>query len=111
MSEVRRTAPEAAAPDNVIAFQGALGAYSAMACREARPQIATLPCASFEDTFAGVRAGRARYAMIHIEHSSAGRVAGIPHLLPGPGRPIMRGAVPKETHQQMAPTGRATDRN
>src|SRR3546814_9887734 len=77
MSEVRRTAAEAAAPDNVIAFQGALGAYSDMACREARPQMTTLPCASFEDTFAAVRDGRARYAMIPIENSSAGRVADI----------------------------------
>src|SRR3546814_20572878 len=87
MSEVRRTAPEAAAPDNVIAFQGALGAYSDMACREARPQMTTLPCASFEDTFAAVRDGRARYAMIPIENSRAGRVADIHHLLPGSGLP------------------------
>src|SRR3546814_3162804 len=80
MSEVRRTAAEAAAPDNVIAFQGALGAYSDMACREARPQMTTLPCASFEDTFAAVRDERARYAMIPIENSSAGREVGRAHV-------------------------------
>src|SRR3546814_17549767 len=64
MSEVRRTAAEAAAPDNVIAFQGAPGAYSDMDCREARPQMTTLPCASFEATFAAVRDGRARPALL-----------------------------------------------
>jgi len=37
---------------NLIAFQGVLGAYSDMACRAAYPGMTTLPCASFEDTFA-----------------------------------------------------------
>ncbi len=73
----------AADPRHTIAFQGALGAYSDLACRTARPELATLPCASFEDAFAAVRDGLAGLAMIPIENSVAGRVADIHHLLPG----------------------------
>ena len=51
-------------PQRIIAFQGVAGAYSDMACRAAYPHWATLPCASFEDTFASVRQGRAGLAMI-----------------------------------------------
>ena len=47
-----------------IAFQGFLGAYSDLACRSVFPGMATLPCASFEDTFAAVTEGRARFGMI-----------------------------------------------
>ncbi|HMA16788.1 MAG TPA: prephenate dehydratase domain-containing protein, partial [Kiloniellaceae bacterium] len=77
------------ASHDVIAFQGVPGAYSDMACRAARPEMTTLPCTSFEDTFAAVRDGRARYAMIPIENSSAGRVADIHHLLPESGLHII----------------------
>ena len=70
-------------PEKTIAFQGAPGAYSDLACRNARPEMATLPCHSFEDAFAAVRDGAAALAMIPIENSVAGRVADIHHLLPG----------------------------
>jgi len=77
------SAPAAAAdPARTIAFQGAPGAYSDLACRTARPELATLPCRSFEDAFAAVRDGLAGLAMIPIENSVAGRVADIHHLLP-----------------------------
>ena len=69
-------------PARVIAFQGEPGAYSDLACRSARPEMATLPCRSFEDAFAAVEAGRAALAMIPIENSVAGRVADIHHLMP-----------------------------
>ena len=104
MSEASKKAP-AAASDNVIAFQGVLGAYSDMACRAAHPQMATLPCTSFEDTFAAVRDGRARYAMIPIENSSAGRVADIHHLLPDSGLHIIGEHFQKVEHQLLAPKG------
>jgi prephenate dehydratase len=104
MSEASKQAP-AAASDNVIAFQGVLGAYSDMACRAAHPQMATLPCTSFEDTFAAVRDGRARYAMIPIENSSAGRVADIHHLLPESGLHIIGEHFQKVEHQLLAPKG------
>jgi prephenate dehydratase len=66
-----------------IAFQGALGANSDMACRAVFPGIPTLPCVAFEDVFAAVREGRAERAMIPVENSQNGRVADIHHLLPG----------------------------
>jgi prephenate dehydratase len=66
----------------LIAFQGALGAYSDLACRQVFPDLATLPCADFEETIAAVRDGRAGLAMLPIENSVAGRVADIHHLIP-----------------------------
>ncbi len=68
-----------------IAFQGELGANSHIACREAYPAFEPLPCASFEDAFAAVSEGQARYAMIPIENSLFGRVADVHHLLPESG--------------------------
>jgi prephenate dehydratase len=66
-----------------IAFQGALGANSDMACRAVFPGVETLPCIAFEDVFAAVREGRAERAMIPVENSQNGRVADIHRLLPG----------------------------
>ncbi|MEM8800450.1 MAG: prephenate dehydratase [Pseudomonadota bacterium] len=65
-----------------IAFQGALGAYSHIACMEAVPDWNPLPCASFEDAFEAVEREDADLAMIPIENSQAGRVADIHLLLP-----------------------------
>lgn len=72
-------------PDNLIAFQGELGAYSHMACQAKFPDMDVLPCPSFEDALAAVQNGKARLAMIPIENSTAGRVADIHMLLPGSG--------------------------
>lgn len=68
-----------------IAFQGELGANSHIACKEAHPAYEPLPCASFEDAFAAVSEGQARYAMIPVENSLFGRVADVHHLLPESG--------------------------
>jgi prephenate dehydratase len=76
-------------PEESIAFQGLPGAYSHMACRQAYPELKALPCHSFEDAFAAVREGRARYAMIPIDNSVAGRVADVHHLLPKGGLHII----------------------
>jgi prephenate dehydratase len=72
-----------------IAFQGAFGANSDLACRQVFPGVPTLPCVAFEDVFAAVREGRAERAMIPIENSQNGRVADIHHLLPGGGLKIV----------------------
>jgi prephenate dehydratase len=72
-------------PPRLIAFQGAPGAYSDLACRQVFPEMETLPCAQFEDAFAAVREGRAALGMIPIENSVAGRVADIHHLMPDSG--------------------------
>lgn len=65
-----------------IAFQGELGAYSHEACAQARPDLAPLPCATFEDCIAAVREGRADLAMLPVENSTYGRVADMHRLLP-----------------------------
>ena len=96
--------PETVA-SSLIAFQGVAGAYSDMACRAVHPEMATLPCASFEDTFAAVNQGRAALAMIPIENSSAGRVADIHHLLPEAGLHIIAEHFQKIDHQLLAPKG------
>jgi prephenate dehydratase len=90
---------------NVIAFQGVAGAYSDMACRAVHPDMATLPCETFEDTFAAVHDGRAALAMIPIENSSAGRVADIHHLLPDSGLHIIAEHFQVVHHQLLAPKG------
>jgi len=72
-----------------IAFQGALGANSDMACRHVFPGIPTLPCVAFDDVFAAVREGKAERAMIPVENSQNGRVADIHHLLPEGGLKIV----------------------
>ena len=77
------------APDQTIAFQGSLGAYSDMSCRAAYPDMATLPCRNFEDAFQAVRDKKAALAMIPIDNTVAGRVADIHHLLPDSGLHII----------------------
>ena len=92
-------------PANTIAFQGQPGAYSDLACREVYPDLATLPCASFEDAISAVREGRARLAMLPIENSVAGRVADIHHLLPESGLNIIGEHFQRVNHQLLALAG------
>jgi prephenate dehydratase len=92
-------------PAALIAFQGAPGAYSDLACREVFAKLATLPCAGFEDAIAAVRAGRARLAMLPIENSVAGRVADIHHLLPQSGLHIIGEHFQRVNHHLLAPKG------
>lgn len=68
-----------------IAFQGAAGAYSDLACRHVYPGRETLPCASFEDAFRAVRDKKAELAMIPVDNTLAGRVADVHHLIPQGG--------------------------
>lgn len=68
--------------EHTIAFMGVEGANADLACRQNYPYMQTLPCASFEDVFAAVAEGKAKYAMVPIENSQAGRVAEIHNLLP-----------------------------
>ncbi len=68
-----------------IAYQGELGAFSHIASGEVYPALSPLPCATFEDALGAVKSGEAKYGMIPIENSLAGRVADIHHLLPESG--------------------------
>ncbi|MCY1128278.1 prephenate dehydratase [Frigidibacter sp. RF13] len=72
-----------------IAFQGEPGAYSHQACRQARPEMEALPCATFEDAIEACRRGDADLAMLPVENSTYGRVADIHHLLPESGLHIV----------------------
>jgi len=92
-------------PARIIAFQGAPGAYSDLACRTVYPEMTTLPCATFEEAFAAVRDGRATLAMIPIDNSVAGRVADIHHLLPDSGLHIIGEHFQKVVHHLLAPKG------
>src|SRR6266851_4905463 len=92
-------------PSQIIAFQGAPGAYSDLACRRFCPAMRTLPCAAFEDAFAAVREGRAALAMMPIENSVAGRVADIHHLMPDSGLNIIGEHFQRVNHQLLAPKG------
>ncbi len=92
-------------PQRTIAFQGALGAYSDLACRHVFPEMTTLPCAQFEDAFAAVRDGQARLAMIPIENSVAGRVADIHHLMPASQLHLVAEWFLPVQHQLIAPRG------
>src|SRR5262245_65783929 len=68
-----------------VSYQGEPGANSHLAAREVYPDLEPMACATFEDALAAVKSGDARYAMIPIENSVAGRVADIHHLLPDAG--------------------------
>ena len=91
--------------DKTIAFQGAPGAYSDLACRRVFPAMRTLPCAQFEDAFAAVRDGAAALAMIPIENSVAGRVADIHHLMPDSGLFIIGEHFERVNHHLLAVAG------
>lgn len=95
--------------NTTIAFQGLPGAYSQIACRAVFPDFTALPCASFEDAFAAVRDGLARYAMIPIDNTLAGRVADIHHLLPGSGLHIIGEHFQAINHHLLAVPGATLD--
>ncbi|GBR42843.1 prephenate dehydratase [Gluconobacter roseus] len=73
----------------VIAFQGRPGAYSDLACRQARPGWTTLPCPTFSDAIDAVHDGRADEALLACENTLAGRVPDIHSLLPDAGLHIV----------------------
>lgn len=75
----------AAEPARAISFQGAPGAFSHQAVREAAPDALAVPCFSFEDAMAAALDGTARAAMIPVENSLHGRVADVHFLLPESG--------------------------
>jgi len=92
-------------PTQTIAFQGAHGAYSDLACRTAYPAMTSLACATFEEAFTAVREKRAELAMIPIDNSVAGRVADIHHLLPESGLHIVGEHFQPVVHHLLAVPG------
>ncbi|MCE2510763.1 MAG: prephenate dehydratase [Alphaproteobacteria bacterium] len=92
-------------PAKTIAFQGARGAYSDLACRTAHPEMTPLASASFEEAFAAVEEGRAKFAMLPIENSQAGRVADIHLLFPHSTLHIVGEYFQRVRHCLLAPKG------
>jgi prephenate dehydratase len=92
-------------PNKLIAFQGELGANGDLACRAVRSDMKTLPCHTFEDTFAAVREKSAKYSLIPIDNSVAGRVADIHHLLPDSGLHIIGEHFQRVEHHLLAVKG------
>jgi prephenate dehydratase len=88
-----------------IAFQGAPGAYSDLACRAVYPDYETVPCMAFEDVFAAVHDGKAELAMIPVENSVAGRVGDVHHLLPEAGLHIIAEHYQPVVHHLLALPG------
>jgi prephenate dehydratase len=73
----------------VVSYQGEPGAFSSQAALQVFPDCELLPCATFEDALSAVSDGTARYGMIPIDNSIAGRVADIHYLLPRSGLHII----------------------
>ena len=89
----------------LIAFQGRPGAYSDLACRNAYPDMQTLPCHTFDEAMAAVRDGKADRAMIAIENSLAGRVPDVHTLLPESGLYVIGEAFQRVEHCLLAIKG------
>lgn len=92
-------------PENNVAYQGVPGAYSNLACQSVFPEIAAQPHPSFEEMLRAVTQGHARYAMVPVENSVAGRVADIHHLLPSSGLYIIGEYFQRVNHQLMGVKG------
>lgn len=72
-----------------IGFQGAPGANSEIAIREAFPMMQPVALDTFEDVFNALSSETIELAMIPIENTLAGRVADIHNLLPQSGSYIV----------------------
>ena len=95
--------------DHTIAFMGVEGANADLACRQNYPYMTTLPLNSFEDVFDAVAQGRAKYGMIPIENSQAGRVAEIHNLLPRTNLHIVAEHIQKIEHHLYGVAGATLD--
>jgi prephenate dehydratase len=67
--------------DDIIAFQGNYGANSDISCRKFYPDLKAAAYKSFHEVFNAVKNGEAKYGMIPLENSYAGRVSEIHNLL------------------------------
>jgi prephenate dehydratase len=94
-------------PRRAAAFQGAPGAYSHQAVREAVPDSLPLPCFSFEEALEAVIEGRAAHAVIPVENSLHGRVADVHFLLPESGLFVVGEAYVKVEHCLLGVPGAA----
>lgn len=88
-----------------ITFQGALGAYSHIACTELFPQAEYIASDTFEQAMELVNNGEADYAVIPVENSYAGRVSDVHFLLPQTDLTILGEHFLRVEHQLLALPG------
>ena len=84
-----------------ITFQGALGAYSHIACTEL-PNAEYIASDTFEQAMELVDNGEADYAVIPVENSNAGRVSDVHFLLPQTDLTILGEHFLRVEHQLLA---------
>lgn len=84
--------------EHSIAYMGVEGANADLACRQNYPYMKTLAFSSFEEAFNAVADSRAKYVMVPIENSQAGRVAEIHNLLPATSLHIIAEHMQKVDH-------------
>ena len=85
-----------------ITFQGAMGAYSHIACTELFPKAEYIPADTFEQAMELVDTGEADYAVIPVENSNAGRVSDVHFLLPQTDLTILGEHFLRVEHQLLA---------
>ena len=85
-----------------ITFQGALGAYSHIACQQLFPQSEYIASDTFEQAMELVDKGEADYAVIPVENSNAGRVSDVHFLLPQTDLTIIGEHFLRVEHQLLA---------
>ena len=88
-----------------IAYQGAPGAYSHIACNTLFPNQDYIPCDTFEIAMELVRNGTVDKAVIPVENSNAGRVSDVHFLLPEAGLHIVGEHFMRIKHQLLAVKG------
>ncbi|MGB0908699.1 MAG: prephenate dehydratase, partial [Maricaulaceae bacterium] len=76
-----------------------------LACQTYYPDMESVPCVSFAESFAKVRNGEAELAMIPVDNTVAGRVSDIYHLLPEGGLNIIAEEYLPVHHQLLAVPG------
>ena len=86
-----------------IAFQGALGANSHIACLNLYPDYDIVPCGTFDQAFHRLKAGEVDLALLPIENTVAGRVADLHRLMPGGGAYIIGEYFMPIHHNLLAP--------
>ena len=88
-----------------ISFQGELGAYSHLACKNVFSDHEVVPCNNFTEALACVSSGETNLAMIPVENSAAGRVADIHKLVGKSDLKIYAEHFEKVRHQLIAKPG------
>jgi prephenate dehydratase len=91
---------------DVVAYQGAPGAFSEDAARALSGAGAELyPCRTLDDVFAAIAAGRATAGVVPIENTLAGPVPGCADLLDRADVHIVGERVDRIVHALVAPAG------